>query len=293
MSRNIRLVVGVVLAVAFVAGYAFALSAFRATAQGGTSDYPLGHDAGPDYVSIDARLTSIDPGKGEAVIRLDFTPKGKFDSKGKLAQDLKITVNADTGAPERAFAKGKFMAATDVVLGLTGDQITGYPFDQQQASLALFMEIPGKNGAEDEPVPVDLTLTTAAHGFSITQSADPDNSDINPIIDLSVSRAGSTLFFAIFVMTAMWLLALAVLALAWRVVLAGLKPELPMMALLSALLFAFPAMRNAVPGAPPIGSLNDYLSFFWCEGLIAVSLISIVATWLVRVAHAPKGDVKA
>ena len=55
-----------------------------------------------------------------------------------------------------------------------------------------------------------------------------------------------------------------------------------MFSFLGALLFAFPAVRNAVPGSPPIGSFNDYLAFFWAEGLVAASLIAILFTWALR-----------
>ncbi|MFF7633195.1 DUF4436 family protein [Kitasatospora sp. NPDC008050] len=35
-------------------------------------------------------------------------------------------------------------------------------------------------------------------------------------------------------------------------------------------------MRNAAPGSPPIGSLMDYVAFFWAEGIIAASLTCTV-----------------
>ena len=55
-------------------------------------------------------------------------------------------------------------------------------------------------------------------------------------------------------------------------------------AFLAALLFAFPTVRNNLPGNPPIGSLNDFLAFFWTEGIVALALIAILVTWCVRTA---------
>ncbi len=51
---------------------------------------------------------------------------------------------------------------------------------------------------------------------------------------------------------------------------------------LAALLFALPPLRNAMPSAPPIGSLSDFMAFFWAEGIVALSLATVVFAWLRR-----------
>ena len=35
-------------------------------------------------------------------------------------------------------------------------------------------------------------------------------------------------------------------------------------------------MRNNLPGNPPIGSLNDFLAFFWTEGIVALALVALL-----------------
>jgi hypothetical protein len=57
------------------------------------------------------------------------------------------------------------------------------------------------------------------------------------------------------------------------------------MAFYAALLFAFPAIRNAQPFTPPMGVLSDYLGFFWAESLVAISLIIKLNIWLSRKKH--------
>lgn len=52
--------------------------------------------------------------------------------------------------------------------------------------------------------------------------------------------------------------------------------------------FAFPAIRNAVPGGPPIGALMDFLALFWAEVVVALSLTAVIATWLFRKTSAAK-----
>ncbi|WP_342451022.1 DUF4436 family protein [Streptomyces flavochromogenes] len=50
----------------------------------------------------------------------------------------------------------------------------------------------------------------------------------------------------------------------------------PALGWMAATLFALAAFRNTAPGAPPIGSLLDYLAFFWAETLIAFCVIVVV-----------------
>jgi hypothetical protein len=55
-----------------------------------------------------------------------------------------------------------------------------------------------------------------------------------------------------------------------------------MVGLAGALLFGFVAFRNAMPGTPPIGTLGDFRSFFWAEGLVAACLFVLVVIYLRR-----------
>jgi hypothetical protein len=83
-------------------------------------------------------------------------------------------------------------------------------------------------------------------------------------------------------MVTMWALTLGVIGMLLRVLLLGRPIQFPMFTFLAALLFAFPAIRNAQPNAPVIGVLSDYLSFFWCEALVAVCLVALLGIWIAR-----------
>ncbi|GIW05989.1 MAG: hypothetical protein KatS3mg060_0794 [Dehalococcoidia bacterium] len=58
--------------------------------------------------------------------------------------------------------------------------------------------------------------------------------------------------------------------------------EAAILSSLGAMLFAFPALRSAVPGAPPIGAAIDYFAFFWAEMIVAVSLITLLVVYIRR-----------
>lgn len=52
-----------------------------------------------------------------------------------------------------------------------------------------------------------------------------------------------------------------------------------LMGALAGMLFALPAMRYAMPGAPPLGVRADLLVFLWAELAVALALLLFVIVW--------------
>ena len=244
------------------------------------------------------------------------------DEGSTLARDLKLFVNSATGKQELDFPKGKRMNPMEVVVNMFDGLVTDYPFDKHSAFLEMYFlpgkEAAKEKTAEAAPKPAEAAPTPEApaageeqkkeEGAKKTEAAKPDEDDI-PIgvdfvgsipgfkidaakakestedyvgIDMTISRAATTKFFSFFVMTMMWGLTLGVMFLTLSVVLRGRKVELAMFSFTAALLFAFAAVRNAQPGTPPIGTYSDFISFFWAEVIIALCLILLVFTWVLR-----------
>lgn len=114
-----------------------------------------------------------------------------------------------------------------------------------------------------------------------------ENTPGHAVIDIGIQRATTAVFFSVFIMIAMWALVIGVLSLVYRVFAGHRKIEISMFSFLGALLFAFPALRNSQPGTPPIGTMSDFIAFFWAEVIIALSLLSVVLRWIIR---GPGGD---
>lgn len=106
---------------------------------------------------------------------------------------------------------------------------------------------------------------------------------------LELHRSWSTIGISILILVLMVLLTTLSL-LTSRSVLNGKKElNIGMAGFLAALLFAMPALRNLLPGAPPIGSWIDILIFFWVEIAVMISLASFVLYWW-RKAPPPKKE---
>jgi hypothetical protein len=135
--------------------------------------------------------------------------------------------------------------------------------------------------AEDD-VPIGVDFLGSIHGFRIDAAKSHESTEDYVGIDMTISRASTVKFFAVFIMLMMWGLTIAVIFLTLSVVTRGRKVEIGMFSFLAALLFAFAAVRNSQPGAPPIGTFSDFISFFWAEVIIALCLVAVVFTWLLR-----------
>jgi Domain of unknown function (DUF4436) len=134
----------------------------------------------------------------------------------------------------------------------------------------------------EDDIPIGVDFFGSIPGFKIDAAKSKESTDDYVGIDMTISRASTTKFFSFFVMSMMWGLTIGVMFLTLSVVLRGRKVELAMFSFTAALLFAFAAVRNAQPGTPPIGTYSDFISFFWAEVIIALCLIILVFTWLLR-----------
>src|SRR5436190_8592465 len=273
----------------------------------------------PNHIEVDVKLLSIDPSKGDIVARLEFLPKGEFtkDEGLTLAKDVKLFTNGANGKQETDFGKGKRMNPMEVTVSMYDVLVMDYPFDRHSAFLEMYF-LPGKEekksaeapkpaptpapaaeGATDESkkpedkkaaaeekdddeIPIGVDFVGSVPGFKIDAAKSKESTNDYVGIDITVARASTTKFFSLFVMMMMWGLTIAVLLLTLSVVLRGRKVEVSMFSFTAALLFAFSTVRNAQPGTPPVGTYSDFISFFWAEVIIALCLVALVFTSVVR-----------
>jgi uncharacterized protein DUF4436 len=297
-----------------VVGFAVVLHRFNSdqarprTRQG--TDHPLEIVVYADVVSVDAAAHNM-------TIRLSFAPQGDLiDQTHRLKQPVDVTspsvatgsIKDVTGNEEVIYNVGSTMNAFDRTIPLTrlgssdtntANQVTSYPYDHYNTDFQVFVLTGDPNPADRKPIPSKLDFVYSAHGFTITATpTKPDPStattfsgqqvsstDLLHDYELHVRRASSTVFFAVFLIVLMWLLTIAIVAMA--VILTFLHHDIGpgVLGFLAAILFAFPGMRGVLPGAPPLGSLNDFLGFFWCEAIVAITLLLLAVLFLTREAR--------
>lgn len=283
------LVIGIILLLVFAGAYAFVLCAFKSEGENRAAGLSPNEKLGNDRIDTYARIVTADPVKGDISVRLTFTPQGSFLSADgvTLSRDLLLDISSATGKHAYEFKKGKRMDPVEAIVEIFEGEPMEYPFDQHEAQLSFYFEPGGGATDADKSIPVAIELHGSVSGLKIAADYAKEHTNDHVVVDLSLSRAPTAIFFSVFIMIAMWSLTLGVICLVFRVLAGHRKIEISMFSFLGALLFAFPALRNSQPGTPPIGTLSDFLAFFWAEVLIALSLLSVVLTWLIR---GPGGD---
>jgi hypothetical protein len=279
-SKKKTIAIVVVVLVVFAALFVCMLLMYQSESQAVVTE--LKQDSA--QVTISVRTYSVDPVKGETAMRLQFDPNDGLLTDGVLSKDTILDFNSATGKTTLTFKKGERMSPQDITLDTYGN-VGAYPFDTHEA-VPYFMlysseKADGSDTQEYTPIPFTIDYSSTAPGYRIDASEQEGKEPGYVPMDLMISRSASATVFAIFIMALELLLAFsaAVVLYVW---LRGRKIEVSMFGWMGALLFALVPLRNAMPAVPPIGVLSDFISFFWAEIIVAVSLAIGVLTWFKR-----------
>ncbi len=242
----------------------------------------------PDHIDISAYIVSIDPIKGDMVVRMSFVPMGILaNDRGFLNEEVELFINSVTGKQQYIFEKHKIINPIEVTLNLFDGLVSDYPLDKHKAELFIAASTKitkNENPQETEDIALDnvLNFSGSVSGYKITAALNKESSEFYTILNIDIARADSVTFFSFFVIVVMWILIIMLMALIYTILVNGRKIEIAMFTFSSAMIFAFPAFRNMMPLAPPIGAFPDYIAFFWAEAAAAITLIVLMLTWIVR-----------
>ncbi|MFG3223914.1 DUF4436 family protein [Kitasatospora sp. NPDC048194] len=225
----------------------------------------------PAWVELNVASQDFDPGAAELTLFVVAVPHGGLaQGPGPPAFTRQVEVTIGAGARTVLRTEPGQVAAPHLVqAGLYGGTETDYPFDRYRFTVSFSAS--DSTGA----VPVGIVFADADPFFAVHPTADGPASG-TVVLNARATRARSTLILAWFMIAAMWALALAVMAGAEVLYRGGPGMVWPALGWMAATLFALIGMRNAAPGGPPIGSLIDYVAFFWAEAIIATSLTAAV-----------------
>ncbi|MFD9690719.1 DUF4436 family protein [Kitasatospora sp. NPDC059146] len=220
-----------------------------------------------DWIELDVTAQDVDPTAQQLTLYVTPVPHGRFAAgpgSQTFARPVEISV---TGTPKVTVkaAEGETAPSQLVQVGIYDGTKTDYPFDRYR------MEVGFAATSGGTAVPVGVVLTDTDPFFVLRpQATTASNGAV--ALDTRITRSRSTFILSWFMIAAMWAIALAVLGAAEVLYRKREGLVWPSLGWMAASLFALIGMRNAAPGAPPIGSLMDYVAFFWAEGIIAASL---------------------
>jgi hypothetical protein len=278
-----RIIAALLFLVLFIGAFSSALYFYQNDRTQRSADQSFGDDQSPNRMEVSVILLGVDPIKGELNLRFAPTPKGNYAKDERLTKDLKFFTGIESGKAEVTLEKNRIPDPVTGLISLANGRVSDYPFDVHSTDFYLFLSNPND---ENEDIPMEVNFYGAVSGYNIDADLIPANefasTDSYIGLRLKVSRSVITKSFSIFLMAAMWLIGIIVFTMTMVVVWQPRPIEFGMFTLIAGMLFALPAVRNLQPSVPPLGGLSDFLSFFWAESLVAISLPILFFTWLTR-----------
>jgi hypothetical protein len=291
MSEKIktrRVVILIICTVIFIRAFFWSLYAFQNDLLQRTSGNTFGVDQKvPNRMEVQILFLSADLNKDDLFVRITPKPHGTFaiqESDGsesdEMSTDLTFNISVEGGKGTIPLKKNNPAPSIDGTLTVFDGRTSDYPFDKHRAELYAYFVNP-KTGQRDIPIEVVFSGTLAGYNID-TQAIQGYDSPNKVGVNISISRTIVTKAFSMFILTLMWVVSLIVLFIALSVLFQNRPIETTLFSFMGTIIFALPAIRNLQPGIPPVGTLTDFLSFFWAEILVVISVGIMFYCWQTR-----------
>lgn len=160
-------------------------------------------------------------------------------------------------------------------------QPENYPLDRYEGVLRI-RAAKGKSPS-GPPAPIRLRTWEDIAGWEVAITPAEPAADADGLsLVVRAQRPSAHVFFAVLLYAAMIFLAGSALTIGGLAFAGVRKPEAALTGALCGIVFAVPALRNVLPGAPPIGVHADALVFLWVQLAVILGLTLFVATWARR-----------
>ena len=261
----------IILSALFVIAYASVFLMF--SREGHPKTQLIGIDE--KALHIDVNLLNVDLVRDIATFTFlpDLTSPD-IATRGRLNAD--VSVELDTGASvlTHTFKKGDSPAPWSANIPIQMGDPLEYPFDKHGGEFLVKIK---REGGASPLAKVDLDKVL--HGFSASAKAAPTEDKQQVALTYVFSRSLTVIFLALMAMTSLSLVVWSAVSVAKHVALNGRKVEFSMLIWMAALLFVIPAVRNSLPGSPPLGAFVDIALFFWLHILGVGALLTVVSKW--------------
>lgn len=237
-------------------------------------------DSPANRLEVNASIVAADPIRGTIKVELGFVPFGDLvaGEKRKLTRDILLHTTG-VGKADILLKKGHQVHPVEITLNLLDGDYGLYPVDKYTALLGIEAPV---EPAGSTPLPLIINFQSHNHQMHTDATLNPDSLINDVMLDLILVRPSTVIGFAWFMNAVIVSMGFAAALVTYNVAYRGKKFEASLMIWMGALLFVMPGIRNMMPGTPPMGSLTDFLVFFWVMALLALCLFIMVLTWSSR-----------
>ncbi|KAJ3042476.1 hypothetical protein HDV00_007247 [Rhizophlyctis rosea] len=250
-------------------------------------------DREPHAVLLSVQASNVDVLNSQQLkVRLYVLPMGDYRTD---AGNVKYRFNITFGSSTLDFQPGLSIPVSngdgfsrDAVINLDGD-VNKYPFDTWESIFDVYGSVVNTTIANQtvvQPASFLVVSFSTLQGYAVTY---PDMCDLTDAMDgtdvlvhVKVTRAVATKIYSILIIILCWVLSILIMTATVGIWMLDRKVEPPIIAASGALLFALPAIRNAQPLVPPIGSVADSVGFFWNMILCGLSTTLLLVNYIAK-----------
>jgi Domain of unknown function (DUF4436) len=243
----------------------------------GPDEAELGALAGRADVALYVQPIQIDAVNESMQVRISIVPLP--DAKVTIAdRDFLLTIQRGGQLDHVQIQAGQLLPEVTFSLDLHEGDVRDYPLDRYVSLIILAASERAQDGNE-KSLPIHVTAWEGVLGFDVKAKSVSSQRSEELWLQFAVSRTGGVAFFAIAIYGAMLVMMLCALIIGSLVFVGIRRSEAALVGALSAIIFALPALRNALPGAPPLGVRADIFIFFWAELGAVIALCLFIAAW--------------
>ncbi|WP_264028929.1 DUF4436 domain-containing protein [Cellulosimicrobium sp. SH8] len=228
---------------------------------------------GEDYLTLQMKTSDVDLTNRVLQATVLPIPHGEFvgERAGEMSKNLRIEIVSGGQTTSVVTYPGESIVdPTTVVLALDrGD--TFYPWDRPFSDFRVSVS----DDETGEDVPFELTIENSARPWVLTATVgEPETVDGVSVLPVTLdgSRDALSVTLVVFYLLAILLTTLMAVVTIGSAILKK-KLEFANVIWLSATMLSFPALRSAMPGAPPIGTALDFIVLFPCICIVAAMLV--------------------
>lgn len=243
----------------------------------GPGESELGAPAGEARVALYVQPIQIDAVNESMQVRISVVPLS--DAKVTIAdRDFLLKIQRGGQVEHVQIRAGQSLPEVTFGFDLHEGNVRDYPLDRYVSWMTLAASGRAQDGNE-KPLPIRVRAWEGSLGFDVkAKSISPQRSE-ELQLQFAVSRTGAVSFFGVAIYSAMFVMMFCALIIGSLVFIGIRRIEVTLVGALGAMIFALPALRNALPGAPPLGVRADIFIFFWAELGAIIALCLFIATW--------------
>jgi len=269
-----RIAMLAVLLAACTVAYALLLVRFEVSTAPVEAEF--GVPAAEAGIGLYLQPVEIDPADDSMEMRVSVTPAAA-GAAAVADRDVLVQVGRGTQIEHVRIRAGEPLPEVTYTFDLDEGEVRDYPLDRYVSAITL-AAVEGDGAGQS--LPIHVTAWEGLLGYVVTAQAGPEAG--TPQLQFSIRRSGAAAVFGIAIYGAMAVMALCALVIGGLVFIGVRRIEVTLAGALGAVIFALPALRSALPGAPPLGVRLDILVFFWAEIGAIIAFFLFVAAWARR-----------